>query len=268
MNLAILTIALAGSLAMPQENVSAKRNNQLVIEWMSKHLEQGGQIVNPLPIDDACMLRLVPLTFHSLRYREYPVIVAGPKPMAQRNVFMVDRACTVHVFTKREALRKDFLAQKVSASGVSAAREVALAYARASSEFSQDGFFQFLYEYDRTSGQKDGDRIVAVAKAPVVERSGDKGALVVTVTFVSTQVGKWVVQDIVEKDTVQPGVRPICQCTLLLDPNPIVRKMAERDLLVMGRAAFPYMAEQEALAGPELQKEIQRVRQRILRGER
>jgi hypothetical protein len=41
--------------------------------------------------------------------------------------------------------------------------------------------------------------------------------------------------------------------------------MAEQDLLVMGRAAKPYLDEQRAIASPELRDEIDRVWQQILR---
>jgi hypothetical protein len=67
-----------------------------------------------------------------------------------------------------------------------------------------------------------------------------------------------------EVDTIKPGVRPICQATKLLDADPLVRRMAERDLLVMGRACRDYLEEQRAKAGPELQKAIDRVWRRII----
>jgi hypothetical protein len=59
-------------------------------------------------------------------------------------------------------------------------------------------------------------------------------------------------------------MRPICQATKLLDPDPIVRKMAEQDLLIMGAAARDYLLEQRAKAGPELQAAIDRIWERML----
>jgi hypothetical protein len=50
----------------------------------------------------------------------------------------------------------------------------------------------------------------------------------------------------------------------LLDRDPIVRRMAEQDLLVMGRAATLYMEQVRATARPKLQRAIDRVWQRIL----
>ena len=66
-----------------------------------------------------------------------------------------------------------------------------------------------------------------------------------------------------QTNKVKPGVRPICQATKLLDADPLIRAMAEQDLLVMGRAVKPYLDEQRAKARPELQKAIDHIWQRI-----
>ncbi|PYV74079.1 MAG: hypothetical protein DMG96_21240 [Acidobacteria bacterium] len=70
--------------------------------------------------------------------------------------------------------------------------------------------------------------------------------------------------EIHERSALRPGVRPICQATKLLDRDPIVRRMAEQDLLVMGRAAKPYLDQVRAAARPKLQQAIDRIWQRIL----
>jgi hypothetical protein len=46
-----------------------------------------------------------------------------------------------------------------------------------------------------------------------------------------------------------------------------VRRMAEQDLLYMGRAAREYLQEQRARATPELQRAIDRLWQRIVEQE-
>jgi hypothetical protein len=63
-------------------------------------------------------------------------------------------------------------------------------------------------------------------------------------------------------------VRPICQATKLLDPDPVVRRMAEDAILVMGRAAEEYLSEQRARATPALRAAIDQIWQRILIEER
>jgi hypothetical protein len=70
--------------------------------------------------------------------------------------------------------------------------------------------------------------------------------------------------NILEKSGLRPGIRPICQATKLLDTDPIVRRMAEQDLLVMGRAAKPYLDWVRATARPQIQRAIDRIWQRIL----
>ena len=54
----------------------------------------------------------------------------------------------------------------------------------------------------------------------------------------------------------------------LLDPDPIVRRMAEQDILVMGRAARDYLMDQRANAPPLLQDAIDRIWRRILQDQR
>jgi hypothetical protein len=66
-----------------------------------------------------------------------------------------------------------------------------------------------------------------------------------------------------EKADIKPGPRPVCHATKLLDPDPVVRAIVEQDLLIMGRAAKPYLDEQRAKAAPELQEAIDRIWQRI-----
>src|SRR5262249_31062588 len=67
---------------------------------------------------------------------------------------------------------------------------------------------------------------------------------------------------------VVAGPRPICQATKLLDADPIVRKMAEQDLLYMGLAARDYLLEQREAANPELREAIDRIWERIVKDRR
>ena len=55
---------------------------------------------------------------------------------------------------------------------------------------------------------------------------------------------------------IQAGIRPICQAKKLLDKDPVVKKMAEQDILIMGRMCKPYLQEQREKAAPPLQKAI------------
>src|SRR5207249_6646109 len=67
--------------------------------------------------------------------------------------------------------------------------------------------------------------------------------------------------------SIRPGPRPICQATKLLDADPLVRRICEQDLLIMGLSARDYLAEQRAAARPELRDAIDRLWQKIQRSE-
>jgi hypothetical protein len=68
---------------------------------------------------------------------------------------------------------------------------------------------------------------------------------------------------VTEENKVLPGVRPRCQATLLLHADPLVRAIAEQDLLVLGKSANTYLMEQRANATSELRREIDRIWRQI-----
>ena len=111
-------------------------------------------------------------------------------------------------------------------------------------------------EATKVSATKQGKDV----SARVVVMSGGSGMLGARLNF--DRAGK--LTAVSEEAKIRPGPRPICQATKLLDPDPVVRRMAEQDLLIMGRAAKPYLDEQRAKATPELRRAIDRVWQRIL----
>ena len=71
------------------------------------------------------------------------------------------------------------------------------------------------------------------------------------------------ISEATEQANVRPGPRPICQATKLLDPDPVVRRMAEQDLLIMGIAARAYLLEQRNKANAELRRAIDLLWQRM-----
>ena len=81
-------------------------------------------------------------------------------------------------------------------------------------------------------------------------------------TFTFTRKGRLTKID--ERAKLTPGLRPICQSTKLLDRDPIVRKMAETEILLMGRRCEPYIRRQREKASPELRAAIDRVWRRVL----
>lgn len=126
-----------------------------------------------------------------------------------------------------------------------------------------DGFFRF--ETDEASlnvspAEGPPTRARGVAKVS----AGGRGHLTVVMTF--DQDGR--IAGIESEATLEEGVRPICQSTKLLDPDPVVRGMARQDLLAMGVAAKPYLDEMRPKLLPELQEAVDAIWQEILRREK
>jgi hypothetical protein len=104
----------------------------------------------------------------------------------------------------------------------------------------------------------------------VTPQGGNQGEIAATLTFDAR--GNLVTGS--ESANIKRGIRPICQATKLLDPDPVVRGMAEEAILVMGKGAKAYLGEQRARdeqrarARPELQEAINRIWRRILSEDR
>ncbi len=128
--------------------------------------------------------------------------------------------------------------------------------------FHQDGFYKFAPTGDSfkiAPAEKNG----AQASGQMVAMAGGNGTVGIVLTF--DAAGK--VVSAAETSKLRPGPRPICHATKLLDPDPLIRAIVEQDLLIMGRAAKPYLDERRAKARPELQRAIDRMWQRILKEE-
>jgi hypothetical protein len=155
-----------------------------------------------------------------------------------------------------EDLKFFFAANLGPASTKDMATDAASTWLRFSEELKQDLFYTFSPP-DVSYTPRD-DLMLLRGRASVA--AGGEGSIDVLITLGAA--GSLV--NILEKSALRPGVRPICQATKLLDSDPIVRRMAEQDLLVIGRAAKPYLDQIRAAARPKLQQAIDRVWQRIL----
>lgn len=127
---------------------------------------------------------------------------------------------------------------------------------RFSEELKQDLFYTFSAPKISYMPREDITRVQG--HAAVI--AGGEGHIDMLMTLGAA--GSLVLID--EKGALRAGVRPICQATKLLDRDPIVRRMAEQDVLVMGRAARPYLDQVRATARSKLQQAIDRIWQRIL----
>jgi hypothetical protein len=194
--------------------------------------------------------------FFAVRYRIFPVARMLPKGMKPSNVFAVSKTGLVEHLKDAKVLEGFFRTHAAAAKNEDTAGALAQGWVTLSQEFVQDGFFKF--NVGKPEVKSDGGKVVSAEDTAVV-MAGGNGQIQATLTF--DNVGK--LEKVVEAAKVRPGPRPICQATKLLDADPIVRRMAEQDLLYMGLAARDYLMEQRERARPELREAIDRLWRRI-----
>ena len=225
----------------------------------------GGKSVDqqPTPLTDPALTALLPdRKFYLLAFPQYPVARIGPEPLAPRNIFALDKQNAVTLITEAEALKKLFVAELSACKSDKQLKQAAAAWLRLSRELANDGMFQFTVSDDDTTIASSGVRQVVTGVAKVAAGGRGKlngGSITATLTF---DQGK--LTDVQQEAELRPGIRPICQGTKLLDPDRIVRGMAERDLLTMGLSCKFYMSEQWQKADPKLRTEIERVWRQIV----
>jgi hypothetical protein len=209
-----------------------------------------GYVINPI-VDDYVGRTFPGYSFFAVLFRQWPVAVVPPKGLASSNVFFVLDG-EVDYMTNSDQLRDFFLNTLGEVQDPDEMKDVGRTWLRLTQEFSQDMFFRFSNPaVELTSTGVSGEVVVS---------DGGRGQIRVSMTFDADGV----LIDVQETRKVVPGVRPICQATKLLHRDLLVRRMAEQDILVMGRAAKDYLDEQRAKARPALQRAIDRVWKRII----
>ncbi|HEV8309771.1 MAG TPA: hypothetical protein VGW35_19080 [Methylomirabilota bacterium] len=215
-----------------------------------------------VPVRSTALSRAFPgHLFYVLRFQQYPVGLVPPEPLRANNLFVVRPDEAVEHLTDGQALEAFFRAALSPVKTTSQAREAARAWLRLSEELHQDGFLAFAAA-DKAPAVTTavGGGYAVTARARVRPEAGNRGEIRATLTFGAD--GK--LQSVAETDDLKQGIRPICQATKLLDPDPVVRGMAEQSLLVLGRAAKEYLDAQRAAASPELRGAIDRIWARIV----
>ena len=139
-----------------------------------------------------------------------------------------------------------------------AAADAGLSWLRLTDVFSQDGFYTFSAPKVNVIATPNGEFIVT---GSVTVTAGGRGSIKAELIF---DAFDGALEAVFETRNVRPGIRPICQATKLLDADPLVRRMAEQDILVMGKSAKGYLDEQRAKAKPELKAAIDRIWKRIV----
>lgn len=200
--------------------------------------------------------------FYVLRFPQWPLPMDPPPPLGSNNIFVIAKDSRIAApITSNEQL-KQFLVKNskptVSEANCRTLLEGVMALVQ---ELAQDGMYQFEIDKHTLSIERTARGRVASGQINALPNGGNSGAV-----FVSLQFGlKSEVTGLDCQSKLVEGMRPICQSTKLLDADPIVRKMAEKDLLIMGRSAGEYLQWQREQVSPELKVEIDRVWARILK---
>ena len=199
----------------------------------------------------------------AVMFPQYPLARVAPEPLQSANVIAVPKkkGGKPVALTNLKELQTFFAANARDVKKTADADDVVKAWLRAAAELNQDGFYKFTVTAEPATAA--GETVTATGTAAVAPQGGNKGTVAAKLAF---EGGKLVTAD--TKVDLKPGIRPICQATKLLDPDPIVRGMAEQSIRVMGSAARPYLDEQRAKAPPELRKAIDKVWAQIVAEDR
>ncbi len=211
-------------------------------------------------IESSALTSALPDTiFYSLRFPQWPIGFDVPSPLQNNNIFAVDKSAKLELVTNDAQLEKLFRERLRQVKDAQAAKEAVIAWLVLGEELAQDGLYQFSIPESEIKVEQIGTTIVATGKAIVKPVGGNSGEISAELVFDAQ--GR--IQSAHQAVNLQAGMRPICQSTKLLDPDPIVQRMAEQDLLIMGSMAKEYLDEQRKKVSPELQREIDRVWRRI-----
>lgn len=253
-----LVVALVLSAARSQEPGAPKlsKDAQKAQDAVKEHLKKRGGEPQLIWKDEPAFNKVfADTTFIVARYRIYPIAREIPEGLKPSNVFAV-RADTVQLIPDVPALEKFFRAHAKPVKSADDAKNALAAWLALAQEFHQDGMFKFEVLTKEFADEKaEGGQLV---RGRAIVTQGGNGELNATLTFQDGQLAK-----AAETAKIRPGPRPICQATKLLDPDPIVRRMAEQDLLIMGRSARDYVLDQRSRATPELRDAIDRLWRKI-----
>lgn len=209
-------------------------------------------------VQDAAVGRAFPhYVFFGVYFRQFPIARLTPKGLSTANVYAVDPDAKAQLIKEAARLQDFFKTKLAPVQDDAAAKDAARAYIRLLEDLHQDGFYKFALQDDSTKVEAGPKGKKATARA--VAMAGGNGELSAALAF--DQTGR--LQSITENVRLKPGPRPICQATKLLDADPVVRRMAEQDLVIMGVAAKLYLEEQRRQAAPELRRAIDRIWERI-----
>lgn len=249
---ALLTFASLPALAQPDEKKA--------IDLVRKHIDdlKYGKGNGEVTAQSAVAVKKV-LPDHQMvivRFRIYPVARIMPEGLGASNIFAVSKDDKIEHIKDVKVLEKFIRTHQKAAKTEADAKGILGAWMTLTQEFHQDGMFKFeVLEKQFGVAQDTGLN----ARGRLIVMQGGNGDLIAELEY--DKDGK--LAKVAEKSTIRPGPRPICQATKLLDADPVVRRIAEQDLLIMGVSAREYLMEQRGRATPELREAIDRVWRQI-----
>lgn len=259
----LLIFALAATLGQAREPVkkgaedeSLTKAKALVEKQVQDWKGNGFRIQG---IEDKVVREMFPKhVFVAVHFPLWPVARLAPAPMKSQNLFAVAKEGKVTHLPDSKALEEFF---KTTLDGKVNQDKTVRSWLRLRMEYVQDGFYNFKYP-DKTEVVGPGSSLTLVAgTVEVVPEGGNKGSLKAVLRFDRADKFSAVTQ---EENKVLMGMRPRCQATLLLHADPLVRAIAEQDLLVLGQSAKEYLMEQRAKASEPLRREIDRIWRQIV----
>src|SRR5262245_16044477 len=256
--LLVLTAAALCTMVHAQGQADGKQGIEKAQKVVQEHLERikgtNGQIIH---LDDPSLKARFPDdTFFAVRYRQFPVARQLPEGLRASNIFVVRKDGKLLHLKDNKTLLTFFKENGAAVKDTDAGGAALAAWLTLAQEFHQDGMFKFEVNKKNFALEKSGDEVKAIGRAIVMQ--GGNGELNATLQFEKGKLAK-----VSESAKIIPGPRPICQATKLLDADPIVRRMAENDLLYLGDLVKDYLDEQRAQAGPELREAIDQIWRRI-----
>jgi hypothetical protein len=195
--------------------------------------------------------------FVAVHFPLWPVARVPPAPLKSQNLFAVARDGKLTHLPESKKLEEFF--KSTLGPGLNQDKATR-SWLRLRMEYIQDGYYKFKFP-EKTEVVGPGSSLTLVAGVvEVVPAMGNMGSFKAVIRFDRVDRFSAVTQ---EENKVIRGIRPRCQATLLLHDDPLVRAIAEQDLLVLGQSAREYLQEQRANARPALRQAIDRIWRQI-----
>jgi hypothetical protein len=251
MKFVVFFCIVAGGPVAGAASTEAQRAQEIVEAHLARF--QNAAKGKLLDVNEESLTKSFPgCAFFVLRFPQFPVEVAVEPPLKPNNVFVVCDGKVTHLTDEREL--EEFFRHQLSVSttadaGVNACKS----WLRLAQELRQDGYFEFAQPVVKRAED------VSEGAIEVVAKGGNQGKLTVAMQFVGGRLAK-----VTAGGKVVPGIRPRCQGSRLLDPDPVLREIMRRDILVMGSACRSYLDQVRADASPELKQAIDDIWRQIV----